>query len=180
MTSPSGLGDPPSTVGGATRGSTPDNEDGRGDQVRDDTLGLAGEPVAGAAEPGLDLVGDEDDAVLAAPVGHPGQEARRRHDEAALALDRLDDHRGAVRPRRPACAPFDERSNASSAQLLRAGRPAERVGHRHAVDLAGERAEAVLVGHVLRRQRHREVGPAVVGVVERDDRRAGRWRSGRS
>ena len=43
---------------------------------------------------------------------------------------------------------------------------AEGVGHRRAVDLAGERPEAVLVGHVLGRHRHREVGPAVVGVVE--------------
>ena len=45
---------------------------------------------------------------------------------------------------------------------------AERVGHRGAVDLAGERTEAVLVGHVLRGHRHRQVGAAVVGVVEDD------------
>ena len=37
---------------------------GGGDQVRDDALVLAGEPLAGAAEAGLDLVRDEDDAVV--------------------------------------------------------------------------------------------------------------------
>ena len=47
---------------------------------------------------------------------------------------------------------------------------AERIGQRRAVDLRGERAEAVLVRHGLRGQRHRQVGAAVVGVVERDDR----------
>jgi len=31
------------------------------------------------------------------------------------------------------------------------------------------RTEAVLVGHVLRRERHRQVGASVVGVVEDDD-----------
>ena len=64
--------------------------------------------------------------------------------------------------------------------VLRAGRPAVRVGHRHPVDLVGERAEAVLVRHVLRGQRHRQVGAAVVGVVERDDRRPAGVRAGRS
>ena len=53
---------------------------------------------------------------------------------------------------------------------LGAARPAQRVGHRHPVDLAGERAEALLVRHVLGGQRHRQVGAAVVGVVERDHR----------
>ena len=47
---------------------------------------------------------------------------------------------------------------------------AERIGQRRAVDLRRERAEAVLVGHRLRGQRHREVGAAVIGVVERHHR----------
>jgi hypothetical protein len=37
------------------------------------------------------------------------------------------------------------------------------------VHLGRERAVAVLVGDVLRREAHRQVGAAVVGVVERDD-----------
>ena len=51
---------------------------GRGDEVGDDALVLAGEPVAGAAEAGLDLVGDEEDAVLGAPVRDPLEVAARR------------------------------------------------------------------------------------------------------
>ena len=40
----------------------------------DDSLVLAGEHRAGAAEAGLDLVGDEDDAVLACELGDAGEE----------------------------------------------------------------------------------------------------------
>ena len=104
---------------------------------------------------------------LAAPVGQRRQEARRRDDEAALALDRLDEHAGDVG--RPDLR-LDHRDRAGGGLLAGQARlVAERVGHRHPVDLARERPEAVLVGHVLRGQRHREVGPAVVGVVEDDD-----------
>ena len=101
-----------------------------------------------------------------------GQEALRRHDEAALALDRLDDDR-----RRVVLADLGVDLVGDGAQgllgaVLGAARPAVGVGHRHAVELVGERPEAVLVGHVLGGQAHREVGAAVVGVVEGDDRRA--------
>ena len=68
--------------------------------------------------------------------------------------------------RAAACAPRDR------------GRLAERVGHRRPVDLAGERTEAVLVGHVLRGHRHRQVGAPVVGVVEDDHRVAAGVRAG--
>ena len=64
---------------------------GGGDEVGHDALVVGGEPVAGAAEPGLHLVGDEQDALLGAPVGDLLHEARRGHDEPALALDRLED-----------------------------------------------------------------------------------------
>ena len=47
--------------------------------------------------------------------------------------------------------------------------PAQRVGHRDPVDLAGERAEPVLVRHVLGGQRHGQVGAPVVGVIEDHD-----------
>ncbi len=46
---------------------------------------------------------------------------------------------------------------------------AERVRHRHPVHLGSEGAEAVSVGHVLGRQGHGQVGPAVVRVIEDDD-----------
>jgi hypothetical protein len=51
-----------------------------------------GEPLTGAAEPGLDLVGDEQRPVGPASFRDRRQEARRRNDEPTLALDRLDDH----------------------------------------------------------------------------------------
>ena len=54
------------------------------------------EHLAGPPEPGLDLVGDEQDAVLAGDLAEPWQEPRRRHDVAALAEDRLEDDRGDV------------------------------------------------------------------------------------
>src|SRR4029079_8753197 len=74
-------------AGDALRGS---------DQVRHDILVRAGEPIAGAAGPGLDLVGNEHDAVFRAPRRELRQEPGRRHDEPAFTLDRLDDDRGNV------------------------------------------------------------------------------------
>ena len=90
-----------------------------------------------------------------------------RHDEAALALDGLDDDGRDIGPadlllhlgRRP-------RGHLGA----RVGSVAEGVGHGHAVDLGGEGPEGLLVGHVLGGQCHREVGAAVVAMVEDDDR----------
>ena len=96
------------------------------------------------------------------------QEARGRHDESALALDRLDEDRRDLvyapiwlsmrsmarrRPRSP-LSPAARGTDTTSAP----GR------------LGRERAETRLVRHVLRGQRHRQVGAAVEGVVEDDDR----------
>ena len=131
-------------------------------QVGHDALVVDGEPRAGAAEPGLDLVGDEHDAVVRRPGGEGRQEAGRRLDEAALAEDRLD-HDARQVGHADLLVEVVDRAGGG----LLAGEPvAERVGHRGAVDLGGERAEAVLVRHVLRRHRHREVRAAVVRVVE--------------
>ena len=55
---------------------------------------LAGEHLAGAAHARLHLVDDQQDAVLRRQLAQALQERRRRHDVAALALDRLDDDRG--------------------------------------------------------------------------------------
>ena len=51
---------------------------------------LAGEGGAGPAQPGLDLIGDHERAVRRAQVPDGGQVTRRRHHDAGLALDRLD------------------------------------------------------------------------------------------
>jgi hypothetical protein len=124
-----------------------------------------GEPVAGAAHAGLDLVGDEDDAVGAAPLGDRREEALGGDDETALTLDRLDDDAGEV-------LGADLLLHLVDGLLggLGAGESVvQRVAHRGAVDLGGEGAEAGLVGHVLRGHRHGEVGAAVVGAVHDDD-----------
>jgi hypothetical protein len=68
---------------------------GHGHDVRHDLLVLVGEELAGAAEPALHLVADEQRAVLVQQRGRRGQEAVRRHVHA-LALDGLDDQRGDV------------------------------------------------------------------------------------
>ncbi len=51
-------------------------------------------PLAGAAHPALDLVGDEQDIVLIAKFAQGGEEAGGRDDIAALALDGLDQDAG--------------------------------------------------------------------------------------
>ena len=58
-----------------------------------DAVVLARPHRAGAADAGLHLVDDEQDAVAVAQLAQVGQPARRRHDVAAFALDRLDEDR---------------------------------------------------------------------------------------
>ena len=62
-------------------------------QVRLDTGVLDREELAGAAEAGLDLVGDEHDAVLPGQLAQPAHEVERRRHKAAFAKHRLDDDR---------------------------------------------------------------------------------------
>ena len=62
---------------------------------------LAREHLPGAAHPRLHLVDDQQHAVLRGQLAQPLQERRRRHDVAALALDRLDDDGGDFVGRRP-------------------------------------------------------------------------------
>ncbi len=54
---------------------------------------LAGEHRAGAAEAGLDFVGDEEDAVFVAEVDEHFEVVGRRCDEAAFAHHWLGDYR---------------------------------------------------------------------------------------
>ena len=57
---------------------------------------LAREELAGAAHAGLDLVADQQHVALAADARALREIARRRHDDAAFALDRLDQERRGV------------------------------------------------------------------------------------
>src|SRR5258708_1343746 len=54
-------------------------------------VALEGVPRAGAAQPGLRLVDDQQHAALAALAGQGGEVTRRWLDDAAGAEDRLDD-----------------------------------------------------------------------------------------
>ena len=59
---------------------------------------LVGEPAAGPPEAGLDLVEDEEQVALIAPLPHLSQVAGRRRDDSDLAHHRLEQHRdGLVR-----------------------------------------------------------------------------------
>src|SRR5262249_2952652 len=68
-----------------------------GDEIGYDRLVIRGEPISGPAEASLDLVGDEQRAVMGGPAGQRGQEPGSGYDEATLALDRLDQDRCDVR-----------------------------------------------------------------------------------
>ena len=97
--------------------------------------------------PGLHLVEDQQHVVLVAELAQPGQIAVGRHDDAGLALDRLDQHgRGVGRDR-----------------ALDRGEVAER----HRLEARRERAEAVAIVGLGRERRHR--GGAAVEVAVSDD-----------
>ena len=71
---------------------------GQRDHIRDRAEMLGGEHLAGASHAALDLVENQQDAVV---VGHPAQlveELLGRHDVAAFALHRLDEDGGALPP----------------------------------------------------------------------------------
>ena len=58
---------------------------------------LVCKPFAGAAHPGLDLVEHQQPALVVAQLAQAGQEVGGRDVDAALTLDRLDQHRDHVR-----------------------------------------------------------------------------------
>jgi hypothetical protein len=113
-----------------------------GHQVRLTGFGFAREQRAGAAEARDHLVGDEQDAEAPARVAHRLQPARRRHDHAARALDRLAEERGDVvgAERRDLRL---ERGDRGGDQRLRvvAERMAVRVGRRDMVLIARGRSK---------------------------------------
>ena len=120
---------------------------------------------AGAGHAALDLVGDEDDAVRRAPLLQRGQVAVGGNHEAALALDGLDDEAGEV----GGADDLLEVGDRACGRIGAAEAVVVRVGARRVVDVAGERAEARAVRHGLEVHGHREVGAAVVRVVEHGD-----------
>jgi hypothetical protein len=134
---------------------------------------LARVVAAGARHAALDLVGDHDDAVLGAPLLQDRQVALGGHHEAALALDGLDHEAGEV------AAPdaFSRYAIVRAAASWPRGRRG-RGRSSGVVHVARERAEPGGVGARLVVHGHREVGAAVVGVVEHRDGAAARELAG--
>ena len=66
----------------------------QGQDVGDDAVALEGVPIAGAAEPGLGLIKDQQHPAFPALVPQRREVAGGRLDDAAGAEDRLDDAGG--------------------------------------------------------------------------------------
>ena len=117
---------------------------------------LAGPPGAG-----LDLVGDEQDAVLRAQLPEPLEEAVLGDDVATLALDRLDHDRGdLVRGHEPA-----EKDVVEPLEVLD---PAER----RVIDAGEQRVEAGVILRFRRGQGDGAIRPAMKPAEESNDVRA--------
>ena len=89
------------------------------------------------------------------------QKGRRRHDESALAQDRLDHRAGHLGER-----------HVRLQEAVQLGGAVALARDREPVDLRRERPEAILVGRGLAGQAERQQGAAVEAGVERQHRRA--------
>ena len=121
-----------------------------GRQVGAQPQGGGMERTAGAAQTALDLVGDQQRAGPLAGRVHGRRERRGQRPHAALALDRLEDDGGHVRPHRG---------------LQRPG-----VGGRHETHAGQERLERTAIAGFPRR-RQRAERAAVKRTLESDDAR---------
>ena len=101
---------------------------------------LDAEELARAAETGLDLIRDEQDAVTVAELPQLAQEIERRRHEPALAQDRLDHDRGDAVGRD---LRFEEVAEVGERRLRRPA--AIRIGKGGLVDLRRVGAEILLV-----------------------------------
>ena len=130
------------------------------DDVGSDAGLLVREQRAGASHAGLDLVEDEEAAVLVAQLAQPPQALGRHDADAALALDRLDQDRRSLRAdRRAQSFVIAERHNVETRQQRRIALcqlgAADGRDARH-----GPAVERTLEGHdpvPLRRARGREM-----------------------
>jgi len=124
---------------------------GRRHQVGDDARVLVGPQGSRASQPGLDLVVDQSGAVLVAGRPRGVQQLVVEDMNAALALDRFEQHRGGA--------------------LVDGGGDGPR-GRRDRKETGHERSEGRLLG-LLRRRRQRSVGASVKAALQRDDVAAG-------
>src|SRR6202011_2174614 len=116
--------------------------------IRTNALVLEREPGAGATEPGLHLIENEKDALGVAEAAQPSEPAGRRHDDAGLALNGLDQHRRRPRPDR----------------ALDGGKIAERDG----AETRRERAKAVTIIRFARERDHRRGAAVEIAVGDND------------
>ena len=143
---------------------------GHRQHVRGGARVLDGEHAPGAGQAALDLVGDEQDAVLVAERTQRGQEARRRHHETTLAEDRLDDdRRHRLRRHRGGEHAIDVLTvgdGTARARSVVARAKAVRIAH--VVHAGQERADPGPIFRPAGGERHRRVGAPVERTGERD------------
>ena len=128
---------------------------------------LEPEHFSGARKAGLNLVGDQNDAVLVAQRSERSQEVERSDIESALPLHRLDDDSGDARGVRRVF-----KQGHQSSEALLAAHSVIGVREGDVVDVGGKRSEALLVRHDLAGQRHAHMGAAMEAAAERDNPRA--------
>ena len=132
--------------------------------------------LAGPARSALNLIGNQNNAVLVADLANPFQEARRNGNKARLALHRLDQkrsHGGRI-----------DLGNHGVVQLLNRivdvlllGKPCRgtiQIGERKPHNLRREGPEAGLEQAVLAGQAKRQQRAPVISALEADDGRAAR------
>ncbi len=153
----------------AERGEAGGDAFGDGDDVGGDAVVLVAEPLAGAAHAGLDLVEDQQSADLVGLLAQALHELLRRHDEAALALDRLDEDAGDVVGEDLGGEHPVETAERVVDRVF-AGRGAVRIGVGCVVDATLQRLIVTAVDRLRAGQRHRQVGTAVEGALEGDHR----------
>ncbi len=117
------------------------------------------EQLAGAAEAGLHLVGDEHDAVLVAQRAQPLHRLGLNDVEATLALDRLEDDCGHARG-------LDVGLEQQFHRLFRLVEAGAVAGKRSVIDLGRKGAEAGLVGLHFSGERHGKQAAAVEGAAK--------------
>ena len=143
------------------------------DDVGIDSVVLQCEKLAGAREAGLDLVGDQQHAVLVAQLPQPAHERRRGHIETAFPLHGFDDDRGdPLRIDVRLEQPVDRRDGCFDADAVQPD------GKRRVIDLGRKRAEPGLVRRDFAGERHRHHRAAVKRSRERDDAAAARRGAG--
>ena len=135
----------------------------RGD-VRRDIVMLHREHLAGARKARLDLVGNQQDAVLVANLAQRRHEIARRFVEPALALHRLKDDRSNARWIDIGLEQAVERG-----KRIGDGDAVQRYRKRRVENIARHGAEADLVGHDLAGQRHAHEGAPVETAGKGDD-----------